>query len=79
MRYNELKRRLPGITGTTLTKCLKYLIDHDIVDREQFNEVPPRVEYSLIPAGRKLVPLIEAVVDWGQEHMVKPEWKQGQS
>ncbi len=79
MRYNELKRRLHGITGTTLTKCLKYLIDHGIVHREQFNEVPPRVEYSLTPAGRKLVPLIEAVVDWGQEHMVKPGLEQDQS
>ncbi|MNH45239.1 HTH-type transcriptional activator HxlR [compost metagenome] len=65
VRYNELKRRLNGITGTTLTNCLKDLIEHGIVHREQYNEIPPRVEYSLSPAGQELVPLIEAIVAWG--------------
>ncbi|PQP81015.1 transcriptional regulator [Paenibacillus sp. PCH8] len=70
MRYNELKRRLHGITGTTLTNCLKELIDYGIVHREQFNEIPPRVEYSLTEPGLNLVPLIESIVEWGQENMI---------
>lgn len=70
IRYNELKRRLHGITGTMLTNCLKDLIDYGIVHREQFNEVPPRVEYSLTVSGKKLVPLIESIVVWGQENMI---------
>ncbi|MGO4729097.1 winged helix-turn-helix transcriptional regulator [Paenibacillus sp. 2KB_22] len=69
MRYNELKRRLPGITGTMLTNCLKDLIHSGIVHREQYNEVPPRVEYSLTESGKELVPLIESMVMWGQKHM----------
>ncbi len=41
VRYNELKRQLPGITGTMLTKCLKELTENGIVHREQFLEIPP--------------------------------------
>lgn len=69
IRYNELKRRLNGITGTALTNCLKELIDYGIVHREQYNEVPPRVEYSLTKPGRELVPLIESMVAWGQKNI----------
>lgn len=69
IRYNELKRRLNGITGTTLTNCLKELIDNGIVNRQQFNEIPPRVEYSLTPSGKELVPLIEAIVAWGEKNI----------
>ncbi|WNS40755.1 helix-turn-helix domain-containing protein [Paenibacillus sp. MMS20-IR301] len=69
IRYNELKRRLPGITGTTLTNCLKDLINYGIIHREQYNEVPPRVEYSLSPSGRELVPLIASIVAWGERNI----------
>nr|WP_275439997.1 helix-turn-helix domain-containing protein [Paenibacillus sp. ACRRY] len=69
IRYNELKRKLHGITGTMLTNCLKDLIDYGIVHREQYNEVPPRVEYSLTASGEKLVPLIESIVSWGEDHI----------
>jgi DNA-binding HxlR family transcriptional regulator len=69
IRYNELKRRLHGITGTTLTNCLKDLSDYGIIHREQYNEIPPRVEYSLTTSGKELVPLIESVVAWGQKNI----------
>ncbi|WP_348982075.1 winged helix-turn-helix transcriptional regulator [Paenibacillus sp. SZ31] len=59
----------PGITGTMLTNCLKDLIHSGIVHREQYNEVPPRVEYSLTESGKELVPLIESMVMWGQKNM----------
>ncbi|MEK5396280.1 transcriptional regulator [Paenibacillus sp. VTT E-133280] len=69
IRYNELKRRLHGITGTTLTNALRDLIEYGIIHREQYNEVPPRVEYSLTSSGKELVPLIESVVEWGQRNI----------
>lgn len=69
IRYNELKRRLHGITGTTLTNSLRDLIEYGIIHREQYNEVPPRVEYSLTSSGKELVPLIESVVEWGQRNI----------
>lgn len=70
IRFNELKRRLIGINGTTLTNCLKELIEYGIIHREQYNEVPPRVEYSLTESGKELVPLIESIVGWGQKNCV---------
>lgn len=73
IRYNELKRRLHGITGTTLTNCLKELIENGIVHREQYNEIPPRVEYSLTPSGSELVPLIKAIVNWGEKNIPAPQ------
>ncbi|OWA37540.1 transcriptional regulator [Saccharibacillus sp. O16] len=69
VRYNELKRQLDGITGTMLTACLKELIDYGIVHREQYPEIPLRVEYSLTHSGRALVPLIASIVDWGAAHI----------
>ncbi|WP_138750845.1 winged helix-turn-helix transcriptional regulator [Paenibacillus sinopodophylli] len=70
IRFNELKRRLVGVTGTTLTNCLKDLIEYGIIHREQFNEIPPRVEYSLTDAGKELVPMLESLVLWGQKNIV---------
>lgn len=52
-----------------LTNCLKDLIQYGIVHREQYNEIPPRVEYSLTPSGKELVPLIESMVLWGKKNM----------
>lgn len=69
IRYNELKRRLGGITATTLTNALKELIAYGIVHREAYMETPLRVEYSLTQSGKELVPLIEAIVAWGGKNM----------
>lgn len=69
IRYNELKRKLPGITGTMLTNCLKELTDHGLVHREQYFEIPPRVEYSLTDSGKELGPIIESIVEWGKKNM----------
>lgn len=71
IRYNALKRELNGITATTLANTLKELIAHGVVRREAFAEVPLRVEYSLTESGRELVPLIEAIVGWGDRHLGK--------
>ncbi|MBW7475295.1 helix-turn-helix transcriptional regulator [Paenibacillus oenotherae] len=69
VRYNELKRLLPGITGTMLTNCLKELTEHGIVHREQYFEIPPRVEYSLTKSGEELAPIIESIVVWGRNNI----------
>ena len=54
VRYNELKRSVRGVTNMMLTKCLRELEDYGLVTRRQYNEVPPRVEYSLTERGKKL-------------------------
>lgn len=60
MRYNELKRNLVGITNIMLTRSLQSLGENGLVNRVDFNQIPPRVEYSLTDDGLQLVPAMEA-------------------
>ncbi|MDR7855014.1 MAG: helix-turn-helix domain-containing protein [Tissierella sp.] len=67
MRYNELKRCIDGITNMMLTQSLKELESYGIIKREQFMEVPPRVEYSLTDNGENLIPALRGLADWGSK------------
>lgn len=58
LRYNQLKRKLPGVTNMVLSNALKSLEEEGIIIRKQYNEIPPRVEYSLSEAGRKILPVL---------------------
>ena len=69
VRYNELRRRLDGISNVMLAKCLKELENSGIVIRTQHNEIPPRVEYSLSDKGRSLQQALAALANWGREQM----------
>ncbi|WP_114571268.1 winged helix-turn-helix transcriptional regulator [Exiguobacterium flavidum] len=68
MRFSELKRNVPNITQKMLTAQLRELEINDIVRREVFQEVPPRVEYSLTDYGRTLMPVLDAMNAWGEQH-----------
>jgi len=68
VRFNELKRQLNCITDMMLTKILKELIKENIVKRGQYNEVPPRVEYSLTQNGLNLVNALNEVTKWSKEN-----------
>ena len=52
-----------------LTKCLRELEDFGLVHRRQYNEIPPKVEYSLTERGKKLLPALEALYAWGREYL----------
>lgn len=69
-RFGELRSSLVGISPKTLTDRLRSLEDHGLVDRCIYAGVPPRVEYSLTPAGRTLQPVLMALADWGRNHAV---------
>lgn len=69
LRYNELKRGVHGITNIMLTKSLQELEQHGLVHREQFDTVPPKVEYSLTEHGQTLVPLLREFDAWGRLQM----------
>lgn len=69
IRFNELRRRLPGITPRTLTRQLRDLERDGLVHREQFSEIPPRVVYSSTPLAESLRPVFSAVTRWGAEHL----------
>ncbi len=65
VRFGQLKKDLPGITNTMLTKGLRELEEDGLVNRIQFNEVPPHVEYSLSDMGKDLYPVFYAIMNWG--------------
>ena len=65
MRFSELKRAYLHITNTMLTNTLRDLETLGIVNREQFNEIPPHAEYSLTEKGRDLLPVFFEISKWG--------------
>jgi DNA-binding HxlR family transcriptional regulator len=64
-RYNELKRKVRGITNTMLASSLKELEEAGLVNRKQFMEMPVRVEYSLTEACKDLLPILNQLAHWG--------------
>ena len=68
VRFGQIKKDLPGITNTMLTKVLRELEDDGLIDREQFDDIPHHVEYSLTDMGRDLLPVFYAVMNWGFRH-----------
>ena len=69
MRFGELRKALSGITNTMLTNVLRDLEADGLVDRIQYNEIPPHVEYSLTDKGRDLLPVFYAITDWGLKYI----------
>ena len=68
IRFGELKKSIKGITNSMLSGTLKTLEAEGIVIREQFNEIPPRVEYSLSEAGRDMCAIYYEIAKWGEKH-----------
>jgi len=71
IRYGKLKDRLPKIAHKTLSQQLKELEKDGIIHREQYNQVPPKVEYSLTQKGRTLIPILDLMSRWGEENRAK--------
>lgn len=69
LRFSELKKSVDGITNLMLTNSLKELVNDGIVNRVQFNEIPPHVEYSLSEKGNKLEKAFNELAIWGAEVM----------
>lgn len=68
-RFGELRRAVPGVTEKVLSSHLKELEDDGIVHREEYAEVPPRVEYSLTPRGVSLNAALGPLGEWGRENV----------
>ncbi|MDI4649214.1 MULTISPECIES: winged helix-turn-helix transcriptional regulator [Cohnella] len=69
MRFSELQRSIPDITKKMLSQQLKELEYHDIVHREVYPSIPPKVEYSISEYGQRLTPILQAMNDWGVGHL----------
>ena len=71
IRYNKLRDSLEPIARKTLSAQLKELEVTNLIHREQYNEVPPKVEYSLTEEGMTLIPILELMSKWSNEHIKK--------
>ena len=71
IRYNKLKRMLGTISFKTLTNTLKELEGDQLINRKEYPQVPPKVEYSLSKKGLSLIPVLDAICYWGEEQLNK--------
>lgn len=69
VRFNELRRKLPGVTQRTLTNQLRELEQDGLILRAIYAQVPPKVEYSLSERGRTLGPILDALKQWGEANI----------
>lgn len=65
LRFNELQRDLDGISQKVITKSLRQMIDDGLVYRNDYHENPPRVDYGLTDLGKEMMPIIDALADFG--------------
>jgi DNA-binding HxlR family transcriptional regulator len=68
-RFGELRREIPGVTEKMLIQQLRELESRDIVHREVYQQVPPKVEYSLTTLGESLNEALAPLDAWGAEHL----------
>ena len=64
-RFNELQRDLEGISQKVLTDSLRQMIEDGLVYRHDYQEMPPRVEYGLTDLGKEMMPIIDALANFG--------------
>lgn len=67
-RFSELQALIPDITQKMLVKQLRELEQDEIIHREVYNVVPPKVEYSLTEHGESLMPILESMYEWGKNY-----------
>ncbi|MBD0269374.1 MAG: winged helix-turn-helix transcriptional regulator [Cyanobacteria bacterium Co-bin8] len=68
-RFSELKRLIPEITEKMLSQQLRELASDGIISRKAYSELPPKVEYSFTAYGKTLVPVLQALCNWGEDHL----------
>ncbi|MDE7302785.1 MAG: helix-turn-helix transcriptional regulator [Oscillospiraceae bacterium] len=71
VRFNEMKKYIGGISYKTLSVTLKELEADGLVHREEYPQIPPKVEYSLTERGKSLIPILDMMCDWGAQHRQK--------
>ena len=70
LRYGEIKSRIDNITDAVLATSLKELISSQMIVRQSFDEIPPKVKYSLSEKGRSIIPIFEMISKWGEKYYV---------
>ncbi|MDE7332768.1 MAG: helix-turn-helix transcriptional regulator [Lachnospiraceae bacterium] len=69
LRFGEMKREIPEISNVVLTSTLRALEELKLIDRVQFNEIPPHVEYSLTESGKAMLPIFYEMIMWEKKYI----------
>jgi DNA-binding HxlR family transcriptional regulator len=64
LRYSSIRKEMVNITDAVLAQTLKELIADGLISRRSYDEIPPRVEYSLTEKGRSVVPILQSICKW---------------
>ncbi len=81
MRFKDLMGSITQVSQKTLTNQLRELEADGLIIRKSYNEIPPRVEYSVTPKGKTLFPILEMMCEWGEKNkddryeLVNPQCK----
>jgi DNA-binding HxlR family transcriptional regulator len=69
-RYGELKKLLFGITHKMLSQQLKELEKDNLIHREEYHQIPPKVEYTLTERGKTMIPVLLVMTEWGEKNQI---------
>lgn len=69
VRFNELLRKMPKMTHATLSNQLKQLEEEGLIERKEYAQIPPKVEYSLTEIGHRFQPVLDSIQDFGLEYI----------
>ncbi|MDE6749960.1 MAG: winged helix-turn-helix transcriptional regulator [Lachnospiraceae bacterium] len=70
VRFNEMKKYIGDISYKTLSSTLKELESDKLVHREEYPQIPPKVEYSLTERGKSLMPILDGMCEWGDRNRI---------
>ncbi len=70
VRFNEMKKYIGSISYKTLSTTLKELEADQLVNRKEYPQIPPKVEYSLTEQGKSLIPILDNMCEWGENHRI---------
>lgn len=70
VRFNEMKKYIGVISYKTLSATLKELEADQLVHREEYPQIPPKVEYSLTERGKTLMPILDSMCEWGDRNRI---------
>ena len=68
VRFNDMRRYIKTISDKTLSANLKELEADRLISRKEYPQIPPKVEYSLSERGKSLMPILDALCEWGDKH-----------
>ena len=68
VRFNELQKYIGSISYKTLSATLKELEADRLVHREEYPQIPPKVEYSMTSRGKSLIPILDGLCEWGEKN-----------